>query len=232
QYYRQIIENIWGENHLSGNLGSFSSGASCRDISFKLPYSSIVGLAAILAEQITKMYEQPASAIKIWTKSSISGAVTYIKCNSSSEVSYKVGSYNVFMDSNLLDKIYSIRKKALPLETGGILLGYHDLNLDSIFIVDALPAPSDSKATSTSFQRGTQGVVSCVDNAKERTANIVDYIGEWHSHPNNVEAKPSKLDEIQLCQLSKQLAEDGLPAVQVIAGEYATNVFLGGGDDQ
>ena len=39
QYYRAILNNEWGEEHLHGNNGTFWSGASCRDISLKLAFS-------------------------------------------------------------------------------------------------------------------------------------------------------------------------------------------------
>jgi len=37
QYYRALIQESWGSDHLAGNAGSFWSGASCRDISMVLP---------------------------------------------------------------------------------------------------------------------------------------------------------------------------------------------------
>lgn len=48
QYYRAMIQNDWGKDHLRGNLGKFWSGASCRDISTVLPYSKIMVQAGTL----------------------------------------------------------------------------------------------------------------------------------------------------------------------------------------
>ncbi len=62
-------------------------------------------------------------------------------------------------------------------------------------------------------------MTEAVREASRRTAGIVDYIGEWHSHPKGHSALPSKDDLIQLYHLSQQMADDGLPAVQLIVGE-------------
>jgi len=63
--------------------------------------------------------------------------------------------------------------------------------------------------------------------ARDKTANIVDYIGEWHSHPKSVSVNPSENDVIQLSELSKLLSEDGLPAVQLIVGDQGINIIIG-----
>jgi len=227
QYYRAVIGNKWGEGHLAGHLGSFISGAGCRDISLKLPFSSIVGHASILSEQVMKHSGTPEATIKVWRKDVLSGAINCIEQIASNELMYTVGEYKIFMDDGLKSKIYSMRNSALPSETGGILLGYHDFNLEAIFVVDAFPAPIDSESSSSSFQRGTQGVIESVNDARSRTANIVDYIGEWHSHPKNTSATQSGVDLIQLSTLASLLADDGIPAVQLIAGEREINIILG-----
>jgi integrative and conjugative element protein (TIGR02256 family) len=115
----------------------------------------------------------------------------------------------------------------LPNETGGVLLGYHDFNVGAIVLVDALPAPSDSHASPGSFERGTSGLVSAVQDASARTAGIVGYVGEWHSHPRGHSAKPSRDDLIQLAELSLGMHGDGLPALQLIVGENDIQVLQG-----
>jgi len=227
QYYRTILNSDWGEKHLSGHLGKFVSGANCRDISLKLPFSAVMCHAAILCEQVMALSEENEPRILIWRRNKVTGSVQFINCLVSKEVNFKIGGYQIFFDKGLEEKLNVMRDKNLPAETGGILLGYHDLNLNSIFIVDALPAPSDSISTQTEFQRGTFGTMGDVDKAREKTANVVDYIGEWHSHPRNATINPSGKDVIQLCNLSKLLSEDGLPAIQLIAGEEGINIIVG-----
>lgn len=227
QYYRHVIVADWGEHHLVGNLGNFISGASCRDISLKLPFTAVTGHASILAEQIMLRADSTSASINVWRKNVSAGTVESHACEVTNELCQDIGDIKVFYDAGLEEKIYTLREEMLPCETGGVLVGYHDLNLKAVFIVDAFRPPPDSDQTPTSFKRGTLGVMESVEDARERTANIVDYIGEWHSHPKDVDADPSRKDIIQLSQLAMHLSEDGLPAIQLIAGESGINILMG-----
>jgi len=226
QYYRSVINNNWGENHLTGHLGKFISGASCRDISYKMPFSSVVSHAATLSEQIMSHTVNSNPKIMIWINNKTTGAVEVVDCAVADEIKYDIGGYHIFFDKALEENLNRMRNDKLPVETGGLLLGYHDLNMKSIFIVDARPAPLDSIETETEFQRGTVGTLEDLEKARERTANVIDYIGEWHSHPKNIKAEPSKKDIIQLTELSRYLSEDGLPAIQLIIGENGIHITL------
>lgn len=93
-----------------------------------------------------------------------------------------------------------------------------------LVIVDALPAPKDSRGTPTSFERGTDGLLDLVAEARKRTAGIVGYVGEWHSHPDGCPAVPSRDDLVQLAQLATGMNQEGLPVVQVIVGSQEIGV--------
>lgn len=130
--------------------------------------------------------------------------------------STKVGFLTISYDQGLIDKMQMMRSKQLPCESGGILVGYHDFNINHIFIVDARPAPEDSESSISAFQRGLKGVAEDLDHIRKSTNGHVDYIGEWHSHPEGCSSLPSQLDLIQLADLANTLAADGLPAVSMI----------------
>jgi integrative and conjugative element protein (TIGR02256 family) len=118
----------------------------------------------------------------------------------------------------------------LPNETGGIILGYIDQTLRHIYVVDVLNAPLDSEADRTGFTRGIEGLAVVLEKVRLRTANIVDYIGEWHSHPPFTSASPSSIDRSLIKQLADALELDGQPALMVIvgsAGEMSLSVKEG-----
>jgi hypothetical protein len=69
-----------------------------------------------------------------------------------------------------------------------------------------------------------------IADASKRTAGIVQYIGEWHSHPKNCSATPSQYDISQLAYLSLNMADDGLPAVSLIVGEHDIQIMKGNVD--
>jgi len=75
QYYRAMINAPWGVNHLNGHLGTYWSGASCRDISMALPYSRVLAHAACLAEQVQSVMEHSDPMIRVWSRDPSSGVV-------------------------------------------------------------------------------------------------------------------------------------------------------------
>lgn len=227
QYYRALIREVWGERHLEGNLSTYWSGASCRDISVAMPYSRITVHASTLAEQVMSRIQSEDACIRVWERDSETGGVSVHDVVPTQEQYRELGDLTVFYDDGLVAHLKALRLAALPNETGGVLLGYHDFNVGAIVLVDALPAPSDSHASPGYFERGTSGLPKAVQEASARTAGIVVYVGEWHSHPHGHSAKPSRDDLIQLAELSVGMHEDGLPALQLIVGEDDIQILQG-----
>ena len=223
QYYRAVIGTDWGKSHLEGNLRHFWSGASCRDISVVLACSRITAHAATLAEQLPLAFKQPEASIRIWHRDSNTGAVSVYQAAPFAERRMTLGEYDLYIDNGLYERLVALRAAQLPQETGGILLGYYDLNVNAVVLVDALAAPPDSKGSREAFERGIAGLRDAVSEAARRTVGVVGYVGEWHSHPPGHAATPSSADSYQLVYLALHMAEDGLPAVQLIVGE---NDFL------
>lgn len=227
QYYRAVIQNDWGKQHLRGNLGTFWSGASCRDISTVLPYSRIMVHAGTLAEQIPLASAQNNAIIRIWERDSSRGSTAAHSIEVYPEHCMKFGELDLFMDEGVERELRQLRNAALPNETGGVLLGYYDFNINAVVVVCGLPSPPDSKSTPGMFERGVDGLAEAVNDATERTAGIVGYVGEWHSHPLNHSAMPSGHDFIQLFHLAFGMADDGLPALQLIIGEHDIQIIQG-----
>jgi integrative and conjugative element protein (TIGR02256 family) len=227
QYYRAIIRNDWGKQHLDGNLGTFWSGASCRDISMVLPYSRIMAHASTLAEQVRVACNQSHAVIRAWDRDPITGSVTVHDIDPCAERRFALGDLDLFIDTGLEHQLREMRIAQLPNETGGVLLGYYDFNVNAVVVVDALPAPPDSRSSPQAFERGITGLAEAVSDASKRTAGIVGYIGEWHSHPSGHSASPSGDDYRQLVYLALGMADDGLPAVQLIVGESDIQVLQG-----
>jgi integrative and conjugative element protein (TIGR02256 family) len=184
-----------------------------------MPYSDIVRHAAVFADQVPRLSESPDAAIRVWSCDAESGAVSAHQVDAVDELQLRFGGLDLFLDAGVYDKMKSLRKEQLPDETGGILLGYHDFNVNAVVVVDALPAPTDSEASPGSFERGLAGVADAVVEARRRTAGVVGYIGEWHSHPRGYGARPSGYDKFQLAYLTLGLALEGLPAVMLIVGD-------------
>lgn len=227
QYYRALLENPVGEKHLTTETKRFRSGVSCRDISTVMSHARVLALSSLLADQIRLSSEKSDAQIRIWQEDSSTGCRTLtevpvhkIKMNQN----HTGSEFKVFWDEGIEAKVRALRQTALPNETGGILVGYHDMVRKCVFIVDALSAPPDSVGTPSSFERGTEGVLDSLELIRNRTANNVSYIGEWHSHPDGISANMSSLDQAQLTELATNLSGDGLPAYQMIVAKQEIKV--------
>lgn len=219
QYYRAVIEQPWGAVHLTGDMPSFWSGASCRDRSFALSYAKIMGHAATLAQQIPAASQAPNACIRIWQKSGALGGTDIYEVAVQSEHLLPLGELDFYIDAGLQQQLSAMRNAALPNETGGVLLGYYDFNQSMVVAVAALAAPPDSVATAMSFERGVVGTLATVEEAMRRTAGTVRYLGEWHSHPQGHSTEPSREDVLQIAHLGMNMAQEGLPAIQLIVGD-------------
>ena len=227
QYYRAVIAEPWGADHLTGNLGRFWSGAGCRDISMVLPYSRVLGHAAILSDQVRHAVGRSEATVRVWQQDVETGAVTIQSVQAFEERRLNLDGHSVFFDTCLESTLMGLRRASLPNETGGILLGYYDFNINAVMLVDCLQAPPDSKSFPDAFERGVVGLAEAVAEATRRTAGIVGYVGEWHSHPAGYSASPSRDDIRQLVELALGMSADGLPAVQLIVGEHELQVLQG-----
>lgn len=218
QYYRSIIDTDWGKDHLEGHKGSVRVGAGCRDVSAIISYETIQFHAAMLARQVRLLRDKPESNIRVWSADLETGALAVYEVSVYDSVHFKCGDWQVIMDIGLQEKLCRIRMSHLPNETGGVILGYIDQKLRHIYVVDVLNAPLDSDADRTGFTRGVEGLKVVLDDVARRTANIVHYLGEWHSHPAFTSAYPSCTDRALIKQLGDALELDGQPALMIIVG--------------
>lgn len=219
QYYRSLINNPVGENHLRGHSGNILVGAGCRDISAVMPFEDVLLHSANLAQQIRLLRASASAAIRIWTHDQTLGITDCLEVEVPKGIIATCGDWRVIYDVDLKTKLKTSRQAAMPVETGGVIVGYLDQKLKSIYVVDVLDAPSDSESSTTGFTRGVEGVTERLEDISARTAHIVQYIGEWHSHPPFQSPRPSRLDHALLESLATSLSMDGVPAVMMIVGE-------------
>lgn len=227
QYYRLVINSEFGEAHLAGNSSTFWSGAGCRDMSLVIPYSRIAVHAGNLAEQVRLAFGRDEGCIKVWQRNQDTGAVVLHTVAVESEATFDLGAMKLYLDEGVKRRLHELRAAAMPNETGGVLLGYYDLNEQFVVVVDALAAPPDSKSSPIAFERGVHGLATAVEEASRRTAQVVAYVGEWHSHPKGHPTAPSADDLFQMVHLALEMSADGLPALQLIVGDDGIQVGQG-----
>ncbi|RQB35152.1 hypothetical protein IPC460_14195 [Pseudomonas aeruginosa] len=226
QYYRAILDNDWGQNHLAQHYGDIWVGGGCRDLSVKLAYERVALHAGILSRQMRRSARSNAARICVWQVDEDSEAVAAHAVPVMPVHTTVYGGWTVTHDDGLVAKLQQLRQAALPNETGGILLGVTDMASRSLVLVDVLTAPADSQASPCHFVRGTEGQPQALQEAQRRTAGLVDYVGDWHSHPDGCPARASVDDQNLLATLADRMATDGLPAVMLIVAEQTVSIYL------
>ncbi len=226
QYYQAILANNWGASHLKNHLGDRWVGGGCRDISVRMSGECVQLHAGILAGQLRRSVQSDAARICIWETDEVTGGVSVHDIPVSAVVSQEISGWRVTYDLGLSEKVRATRSAALPSETGGIIVGITDLKSKTIMIVDVLPTPLDSDSSSSHFVRGREGQVEALENIHDRTARIVDYVGEWHSHPAGACANASQDDEKLLASLTDRMSAEGLPALMMIVAANELKLYI------
>ncbi|CAM4209897.1 ThiF family adenylyltransferase [Pseudoalteromonas ostreae] len=227
QYYRAILQSAsWGKEHLDGSYKQFWVGAGCRDISVSLSNELVKLHSSMIGRQLRLALANEKPQILVWTCNDESACLSCDKITVAPSRTLQVGDWEVLWDEDFESNLIEKRKNSLPNETGGILLGFIDLKLKLISLVSAGTEPSDSISSPFEFSRGTEGVLTTLEESSKRTANIVRYIGEWHTHPNGSSSAPSPLDLLQLEHLGEIHDTEGLPAVVLIVAEGEVSISV------
>jgi integrative and conjugative element protein (TIGR02256 family) len=101
-----------------------------------------------------------------------------------------------------LDTATTLALAALPRETGGILVGWHE---DDTVVVIAMLAVPDKKAGRRHYVRNHKRAQKVLDQYREACADDrIGYVGEWHSHP--APQPPSNVDYNALVDLATDVA--------------------------
>ena len=100
-----------------------------------------------------------------------------------------------------LDHIVSEGAQALPVETGGILLGFRTPEAIVVTRAVSVPDPPSSRHSYRLRRRRAQALMSA---AQVDAPAVIGYVGEWHSHPADV--PPSRTDERALGAAARMAA--------------------------
>lgn len=223
-FYRELLSNDDISNLLTIPSSKIPYSGDCRALTTQLPASRAQILSGLVAMEINSVLKSDAALLKIW-KIESNGAVSVIE-RYPKEPYVIDGKWRIRMLGAVKKQLESMRKRKLPYETGGALMGIVDIPEQEIEILQALPAPPDSKESENDFLRGVEGLTELVTASMGQTLDQIRYIGEWHSHPVGCSTQPSVIDLGQLAQLSETLSMDGCPGVQVIVGDSDINIQL------
>lgn len=228
QYYRAAATDPRLDGHLASNAGRLRYGRSCGDISTSMPAHLVTMHAAIASEAIRRIRTSEKASINVWRCEPKTLTVTPVDVSPHDVDRQEILGWTLILDNWLLNRIAELRQSKLPNETGGVLVGVHDLQHRVIYVVDTVPSPPDSEEWPTLYIRGSQGLLDRVKDLSNRSGNQLEYVGVWHSHPNGCSTFPSSDDMQVFVWLTERLAMGGYPALMAIAGgRSGSRWFLG-----
>lgn len=225
QFYRAILNDPGLANHFEHNRGKTRYAHSCRDISGTLPQHLAALHAAIGSKAIRDALGQTGATMKVW-KADPDLQVLASTIQPAEAAELTVGGWTVSTDATFRRRILELRQAKLPNETGGVLLGSFDLERKIVYLVDTIPSPPDSKEWPTLYIRGAAGLAHAVNRVSERTAGMLQYVGEWHSHPKGVPPLPSGDDCTVFAWLTELMDRDGFPAIMIIASDDCLATYV------
>lgn len=216
QYYRFIINNPEMSDHLSLSADPIRYSQSCRDVTNRIPQDFVSLHAAVCSQGIRSVIGKHNSIVKIWTIKTPDMAVKPYEFMPSLVKNIKCDTWTINTDEWFLKKVFAARIKKLPNETGGVLIGSYDMDRKIIYVVDSILSPSDSTEWPTVYIRGSKGLEKKIESIKEITQSNLVYVGEWHSHLDDLECSMSKDDREAFAWLREEMTRAGLPALMLI----------------
>ena len=224
-FYREILRYPGLRSHFTHGEQAMRYSNSCRDLSAILAQDHIALHAAVASRAIRRFLELSDGGIAIW-RAHEDGSVERLDVPLVKAVGVSVGGWKIIFDVDVERAMRDYRSKHLPNETGGVLLGSFDLERKLVLVSDVLGSPDDSREWPTVYIRGSAGLRSAVQDAERLTQGGLEYVGEWHSHPDGFSAEASSTDKRALKLLSAEMGEDARPAVMFIVAEKEIRTYI------
>jgi len=221
-----IAENHQFRSVYGDVTGSIPYAGSCRDASVQLA-QDVVAIHAALASQFIKaniLTVEPSINLWEWSSSNLSVAHHSIPVHEVTVV--EENGWTIRISSHVGNLMRYYRRRHLPNETGGVLLGKIDYERCTVYVTMAPPSPPDSVEWPTIYIRGVQGLREEVEMISRVTGGGLSYVGEWHSHPVGCGSAPSEDDLKAHRWLVKEMGAEGLPGLIAIQGDHIEPHFL------
>ena len=218
QYYRLIWEQEFLQGHFELNGEPIRYSGSCRDITSIIRQEDVALFSGIGAKAIRLQSNDETGSISIWQNME-DGSVNRIQSKVYPVQEAKIGKRTISMDDFVVRKLRDARSRKLPNETGGVLLGSYDQVSKTIYVVDSILSPKDSKEFPNAYYRGIDGLEDQLLSLARKTAHNLQYIGEWHSHPKGSPVDRSNDDMILFGWIKEHMETYGLPPLMLIVGD-------------
>lgn len=223
----QYFWAVAADERLSGHLNAarvdrIRYANACNDLSQPLPPWQVASLCGIAAGRLPGLLESVNASSTVWRLNPSTGNVAAVEMELNPVYRASGEGMRVSISGEVIRTMRALRQSAAPNETGGVILGHFDLIRNIVHVVAALPAPPDSRQAPSYFVRGKHDLKPKVDKIITATAGCLQYVGEWHSHPDHAVARPSSDDESVFDFLKSYFEPAGSPYLMIICGKSET----------
>ncbi len=201
---------------------------SCREVTAHLPQTNVALHAAIAADIVHSRVDDPSALATIWQIDPRTMSVSRNEMDVRPMLEFGSSGWTILVAPQLIESMRAARAARLPAETGGVLLGDFDTSRGRIYLASSIPSPEDSKESPGSYIRGSFGLQKLVEDIGKCTLDMIQYVGEWHSHPDGAGAGPSRDDLVLYGHLSSEMQVEGYPPVMVIVAAEQLGLLVDG----
>ena len=194
-WYQAIEERIiqqWLQQDIDRGNEEFNIGFGCSSDTMVLDDATISNHASIVPHVINKYYSSEFGiiALNYFEKDNLEN--NFVKIIEVKKMQKYVTSDG--WDIRISERVFEQINQYIGdnRENTGIWIGNIDYKLKRMIIVDTYIA-DDNQRNYGSVTGGMNGVEKKIKDVQKCTNGLIDYIGEWHTHPNGV-AVPSDKD--------------------------------------
>jgi proteasome lid subunit RPN8/RPN11 len=192
-----------------------------------MPQHLVALYAAVGAKAVRDAAADAGPRIAVWGSDPDDMTVSRIALTPAPMIEISNDGWTLCTDQSVVDKVMRLRGEKLSNETGGVLIGSFDMKRKIVYVADAEASPRGSREEPTLYIRGSEGMAARLAQIEAATAENLEYVGEWHSHPAGHDCRPSAFDLRLFGWLVDLMTIDGRPARMLIAGEPGAAWFLG-----
>jgi proteasome lid subunit RPN8/RPN11 len=205
-YYMQLLREAiedddisdWFKDERRYNYDYVRVGEGCHSNTMKINDDVISAHTALAARIIRNLFDKCAKNIAYLSFADLDfqGSMFSLKyiipsfekftCQNNSQ-------WEVRIPSDLSKYIKTEAKVGGKREVGEYMMGYVDTKYHRIYVLDSFK-PQDSLRKTNRIELGKKGWKEHKETIGQRTASMMSYLGDWHSHPSG-SLLPSNIDE-------------------------------------
>lgn len=185
-------------DYIENEPPTYFEGAGCGYPTFEANYNDINALLNLGLKSINHNFSNSISNKTLTITPTFKGQKT-ISIEEYEYYNLNTINSSIHIPISILKEIEQIIKHHYPKEFGGVFVGYKS---GENFIITDILMPDEYKNGKTVFIRHPGTLNQRLDKLHKTTGGKVQYLGEWHSHPDGP-TSPSRTDLKAMKDISK-----------------------------